>query len=66
MKGVQDHAEFYQAAKRRESLKRYLKADDTPGMIRLKMLAVCASSEPRMDNVLENPPGSWTGHVPAL
>ena len=41
---VRAHAEFYQAIKRKELLKRLLKADDTFGMIRLKMLAVCAGS----------------------
>jgi uncharacterized protein (TIGR02687 family) len=51
---VQAHAEFFQALKRKDALKRLLKADDTPGMIRMKMLAVCASSEPRMDTILEN------------
>jgi uncharacterized protein (TIGR02687 family) len=51
---VQAHAEFYQAGKRKEALKRLLKPDDTPGLIRLKMLAVCAGSEPRLDSVVEN------------
>jgi uncharacterized protein (TIGR02687 family) len=51
---VQAHTEFYQAIKRKESLKRLLKPDDTPGSIRLKMLAVCASAEPRLDSILEN------------
>ncbi len=50
---VQAHAEFYQAAKRKDVLKRLLKSDDTFGLIRLKMLAVCAGSEPRMDAVVE-------------
>ncbi len=50
---VQAHAEFYQAAKRKDALKRLLKSDDTFGLIRLKMLAVCAGSEPRMDAVVE-------------
>ena len=50
---VRAHAEFYQAIKRKDLLKRLLKADDTFGMIRLKMLAVCAGSEPRLDAVLE-------------
>jgi uncharacterized protein (TIGR02687 family) len=50
---VRVHAEFYQAIKRKELLKRLLKADDTFGMIRLKMLAVCAGSEPRLDAILE-------------
>ena len=51
---VQSHAEFFQAIKRKEALKKLQKPDDTPGQIRLKMLAVCAASEPRMDSVLEN------------
>lgn len=51
---VQAHAEFFQAAKRKEALKKLLKADDTIGQIRLKMLAVCTGSEPRMDTVVEN------------
>ncbi len=50
---VRAHAEFYQAIKRKEALKRLLKPDDTFGLIRLKMLAVCAGSEPRMDAVAE-------------
>jgi hypothetical protein len=45
---VQAHAEFFQAEKRKAALKNLLTADDTPGMIRLKMLAVCAGSDPRM------------------
>ena len=51
---IQSHAEFFQAVKRKDALKKMLRADDTPGQIRLKMLAVCAASEPRMDSVLEN------------
>jgi len=51
---VQLHPEFFQATKRKDSLKRLLKPDDTHGMIRLKMLAVCAGSEPRLDSVVEN------------
>jgi uncharacterized protein (TIGR02687 family) len=51
---VQAHAEFFQAEKRKAALKNLLTADDTPGMIRLKMLAVCAGSDPRMDAVMEN------------
>lgn len=50
---AQEHAEFFQVAKRREALKRQLKSDDTPGMIRMKMLAVCAGSEARLDSVME-------------
>ncbi len=51
---VQGHAEFFQAIKRKEALKKLLEADDTAGKIRLKMLAVCTGSEPRMDAVVEN------------
>ena len=51
---AQAHAEFFQAIKRKEALKKLLKPDDTAGQLRLKMLAVCAGSEPRMDSVLES------------
>jgi uncharacterized protein (TIGR02687 family) len=51
---VQGHVEFFQASKRKESLKKLLKSGDTARQIRLKMLAVCAGSEPRMDAVVEN------------
>jgi len=50
---AQAHAEFFQANKRKEALKKLLKSDDTAGQLRLKMLAVCAGSEPRMDSVVE-------------
>jgi len=50
---VRDHLEFFNAAKRRESLKKMLRLDDTPGLIRTKMLAVCSCAEPRMDEILE-------------
>jgi len=51
---VQSHAEFFQAIKRKEALKKLLNADDTTGQIRVKMLGVCTGSEPRMDAVVEN------------
>jgi uncharacterized protein (TIGR02687 family) len=51
---VQNHAEFFQAVKRKDAIKKMLRGDDTPGQIRLKMLAVCTGSEPRMDSVVEN------------
>ena len=51
---VQAHAEFFQAVKRKDALKKLLKADDAAGQIRLKMLAVCTGSELRMDAVVEN------------
>lgn len=51
---VQVHVEFFQATKRKDALKKLLKSDDTAGQIRMKMLAVCAGSEPRTDSVMEN------------
>lgn len=51
---AQTHVEFFQANKRKDALKKLLKADDTASQIRLKMLAVCAVSEPRMDTVVES------------
>lgn len=51
---VEAHVEFFQAAKRKEALRKLLAKDDTSGQIRLKMLAVCAGSEPRMDTVVES------------
>ena len=51
---VQAHEEFFKAVKRKESLKRSLKPDDTPEMVRLKMLGVCAGAEPGLDRVLES------------
>jgi uncharacterized protein (TIGR02687 family) len=51
---VQAHAEFFQAVKRKESLKKMLKSDDTAGQIRMKMLAVCTGSEPRLDAIVEH------------
>ena len=51
---VQAHAEFYTSAKRREALKRSHKPDDTQGIIRLKMLAICADADPRLDSILEH------------
>lgn len=50
---VKAHAEFFHAIKRRDALRKLLKADDTAGQIRLKMLAVCTGSEPRIDAVVE-------------
>jgi uncharacterized protein (TIGR02687 family) len=50
---AQEHVEFFQAVKRREALGKRLKKDDTAGLLRLKMLAVCAAAEPRVDEILE-------------
>jgi len=51
---VSPHAGFFQAVRRRESLKEKLEQDDMPRRVRLKMLAVCARAEPRLDDILEN------------
>jgi uncharacterized protein (TIGR02687 family) len=51
---VQQHVEFFHAAKRKDALKKRLKPDDAAGLIRLKMVAVCAGAEPRMDAILES------------
>jgi uncharacterized protein (TIGR02687 family) len=51
---IEAHGEFFQAVKRKETLKNLLNADDTSRVIRLKMLAVCAGCEPRIDAVAEN------------
>ena len=50
---VENHSAFFEGAKRKESLKRHLKTDDTLSAVRLKMLAVCAGADARIDNVLE-------------
>ena len=51
---VIDHAAFFNAVKRRESLKKILDANDTQNEVRTKMLSICAVSDPRIDNILEN------------
>lgn len=51
---VREHAAFFTSAKRREKLKALLKAEDSPGAIRTRMMAVCCETEPRVDTVLES------------
>jgi uncharacterized protein (TIGR02687 family) len=53
---VQEHHAFFNSGKRREQLKNVLKKDDTPGMVRLKMLGVCTGiiSNPKFDVILES------------
>ncbi|MEL7358171.1 MAG: BREX-1 system phosphatase PglZ type A [Cyanobacteria bacterium J06560_6] len=52
---VQDHTAFYEDAKRRTVLKKRIKdQQDTESAIRLKMLAVCAETDPRLDAILES------------
>jgi len=50
---VQVHPEFFTAAERRAALKPLLNREDAAGDIRLKMLAVCAGAEPRLDEIIE-------------
>jgi uncharacterized protein (TIGR02687 family) len=50
---VQGHIAFFQAESRKDALKRQLNSDDTPGDIKLKMLAVCAGAEARLDVIME-------------
>ena len=51
---VVDHALFFESVGRKESLKKLIAKDDTISQLRLKMLAVCAGSDPRLDSVIEN------------
>lgn len=51
---VAGHADFFKNAQRRSALKALLKPDDTAVRIRLKLTAVCANAEPRLDDVLEH------------
>jgi len=51
---INEHAVFFNVAKRRENLKKILSSDDTQNAVRTKILAVCASSDPRIDDILEN------------
>lgn len=50
---VRDHAGFFQSGERRKRLRRLLAEDDTTHQIRLKLLAVCAGTEPNLDDILE-------------
>ncbi len=51
---IQDHAPFFQVMARIDALKPLIKGkNDSVPAIKLKMLAVCTNSEPRLDAVLE-------------
>jgi uncharacterized protein (TIGR02687 family) len=50
---VQLHTEFFASESRRIQLKALLDKEDTASTIRVKMLAICAGTEPRLDEVLE-------------
>jgi len=57
--GVEDHPiitahiGFFNAPERRSALKALIRREDSPPEKRLKMLAVCAQAEPRLDEILE-------------
>jgi len=53
MEVIQAQVEFFSAEKRRMALKALLSPDDTAGVLRLKMLAICSDAEPRLDEILE-------------
>lgn len=50
---VSEHAEFFKAKSRIETLKKALKSGDTPAMMRLRMLSVCSGALGGLDTVLE-------------
>ncbi len=51
---VDDHLDFFKATGRKDALKNLLDEKDSHGAIRMKMLAACTGSEPRIDVILEN------------
>jgi len=50
---VTGHEEFYRSGKRLDALKRLIDSRDSLEAIRLKMLAVCVGTAPRLDEILE-------------
>ncbi|RLD05369.1 MAG: BREX-1 system phosphatase PglZ type A, partial [Chloroflexi bacterium] len=53
---VQEHAEFFKAASRRDKLRAKLNPNDSEPSVRIKMLAICAGSdtESRIEGILES------------
>lgn len=51
---LKDHTEFFRAKSRKDALSKLIEPSDSSGMVQLKMLAVCAKSEPKMDTVVES------------
>lgn len=49
---VSEHADFFRANKRKDDLKKSLREDDSPEKLRLRMLAVCAAADVRIDSIL--------------
>lgn len=50
---LQEHVPFFEAAKRRDAFKAFIAPDDSSAALRLKMLAVCLGSSPRLDEMVE-------------
>lgn len=50
---IAPHAEFFRASQRRAALKGLLRSDDGARQVLMKMTAVCAAAEPRLDAILE-------------
>lgn len=48
---VESHMEFFRSGKRRERLKHLLISDDTRETLPIKMMAVCAESVPRIEEI---------------
>lgn len=51
---VEEHSVFFESAKRKENLKKQLGPEDILSTVRLKILAVCANADPRIDDILEH------------
>jgi hypothetical protein len=50
---VQAHSQFFNAPDRRAALKTLLIREDNQLSLRIKMLAICTDSEPRLDEIIE-------------
>lgn len=50
---IEAHLEFFKSTGRKEGLKNILRKKDSHGVIRMKMLAICTGSDPRLDVILE-------------
>lgn len=51
---IREHIDFFKAIKRRENLKQMLRKDDTESKIKLKILSVCAETEPVLEEILKS------------
>jgi uncharacterized protein (TIGR02687 family) len=51
---MESHIAFFEATKRRDSLRKMLESSDTETQLKRKMLAVCVGSEARLDVMLES------------